>query len=150
MAGGRWRNCVCGLQVNRLVGGLGLFVHQAPCITSVLKKNGMEACNPAKTTGECGEVDPEEGKQGNEKGEADPRLVREAQRMTGELIWLVTRTRVDIANTVHRAATFTLREPQKCIDICKRLLRYLKGNCEVGIWHKSKPVVNKDREKFVD
>ena len=138
-----------GLQVKRLAEGRGLFVHQAPYITSILKKNGLESGNPSKTSGECGEVDSKEVQQEIEKVEADPKLIREAQRMTGELIWLVTRTRPDIAYTVHRAATFTLREPQKCIDICKRLLRYLKGTNDTGIWYKSKAAVNKDRKDIV-
>ena len=63
----------------------------------------------------------------------DLEMVRAAQKAVGELIWLVTRTRPDIAYTVHGAATFTLGQPERTVEICKRLLRYLAGTADMGL-----------------
>ena len=101
------------------------MVHQENYVKSVLEKNGMQDANPSKTTGECGETpeetakkvkDREKKKRKNnkeiaheeeQKREVNKETTREAQKAVGELIWLVTRSRLDIAYTVHRAATFT-------------------------------------------
>ena len=108
---------------------------------SVLEKNGMKNASASKATGDCGETPDETAKKVKDrekktkggraedieedielreeaKKEVDKGMVRAAQKAVGELTWLVTRTRPDIAYTVHRAATFTLGQ-----QICKRLLR---------------------------
>ena len=139
-----------GVQIRRLSNGLGLFLHQTSYVKSVLKRNDMENCNPAKTTGECAEeekIKKEEKDSSKEQVREDPnvKLVREAQRMVGELIWLVTRTRVDLAYTVHRAATMMLKEPERAIVMIKRLLRFIQGSQDHGLWYKSKRQVEEEK-----
>jgi len=75
--------------------------------------------------------------QEEKKQEVDLEMVRALQKAVGELIWLVTRTRLDIAYTVHRAATFTLGQPEKTVEICERLPRYLAGTADLGLWMQS-------------
>ena len=126
-----------GLQIARLKESGGFLVHQENYVKSVLEKNGMKYANAIKTTGDCGETPAEtekkvkdrekkakgksenskEAAQQEPKKEVDLELVRAAQQAVGELIWLVTRTRLDIAYTVHRAATFTLGQPEKTVEI---------------------------------
>jgi histone deacetylase 1/2 len=64
--------------------------------------------------------------------------------MVGELIWLVTRTRVDLAFTVHRAAALILKDPERFTTIIKRLLRFLQGSQDHGLSCKSKNQVRKE------
>jgi hypothetical protein len=111
-----------GLQIARLKDSGGFLVHQENYVKSVLEKNGMKHANASKTTVDCEETQAEtetkvkdreknaKGKAENnkevaqqeQKREVDLEMVRAAQKAVGELIWLVTRTKLDIAYTAHR------------------------------------------------
>ena len=51
--------------------------------------------------------------------------VAEAQRLTGEVMWLAHKTRPDVAFTSSLMASITLRAPSRCIAIGHKVLRYL-------------------------
>ena len=53
--------------------------------------------------------------------------VAEAQRLTGEVMWLAHKTRPDVAFTSSLMASITLRAPSRCIAIGHKVLRYLQA-----------------------
>ena len=66
------------------------------------------------------EKDPEESE------EVDLQRVREAQGWIGELTWLCTRTRVDIAWAVNKAAQLSAKRPLRATRVCQFIIRYLR------------------------
>ena len=58
--------------------------------------------------------------------EVDLQRVREAQGFIGELTWLCTRTRVDIAWAVNKAAQLSAKRPQRAIRVCHFIIRYVR------------------------
>jgi hypothetical protein len=63
----------------------------------------------------------------------DPVLLRQAQKAAGELLWLATRTRVDLAYTMHRLCSVVSSNPARAVRMQKRVLRYLKMTSDVGV-----------------
>ncbi|CAJ1403533.1 unnamed protein product, partial [Effrenium voratum] len=59
--------------------------------------------------------------------------VREAQVALGELLWVSTRTRPDVAFAVGQASRMVARNPKQALQAAKQILGYLKGTDEVGI-----------------
>ena len=64
---------------------------------------------------------------------AQPSHVREAQRLVGELLWLVTRTRPDLAFTTSRMAQMVLRCPRAVVKLADQVWRYLKTTRMEGL-----------------
>ena len=60
-------------------------------------------------------------------------LVKQAQRLSGGLLWLSRRTRPDIAFGGSQLSAVATRQPKTAIQYGKRLLRYLRGTTKVGI-----------------
>ena len=58
----------------------------------------------------------------------NPEDVRNAQMLTGALLWVSTRTRPDIAFGVSAMSRLTMRNPVKAVEIGYTLLKYLRGN----------------------
>ena len=63
--------------------------------------------------------------------------VREAQVALGELLWVSTRTRPDVAFAVGQASRMVARNPKQALRAAKQILGYLKGTDEVGIIYKN-------------
>ena len=59
--------------------------------------------------------------------------VREAQRIVGELLWLVTRTRPDVAYITSRLAQMVLKSPRMVVKLSDQVWRYLKATREEGL-----------------
>uniref|UniRef100_A0A0C9QD48 POLX_0 protein n=1 Tax=Fopius arisanus TaxID=64838 RepID=A0A0C9QD48_9HYME len=104
-------------------------------IRNLLAHFGMKDCRPVSTPAVLGNklIEPVE-----EKSTDWP--YREA---IGALIYLVTASRPDIANTVSRLAQFTNNPSKEHWISVKRVFRYLAGTINLGIvYHKSsKPIV---------
>jgi len=62
-----------------------------------------------------------------------PMEVREAQRVVGELIWLVTRCRPDIMYATSLMSTLTTRKPLKVMRMAYQVWCYLAGTLEEGL-----------------
>ena len=75
---------------------------------------------------ELPEITNEDGDQGT-KGvtEVDNAVLRHAQRIAGECLWLSQRTRVDIAFTTSVLCSTVASNPHRAVAIGERLLRYL-------------------------
>ena len=62
-----------------------------------------------------------------------PGEVKEAQRVVGELIWLVTRCRPDIMYVTALMAALTTRRPLKVLRMAYQVWGYLAGNLKEGL-----------------
>ena len=92
----------------------------------------MRDCNPLKVILDQVECMSEEEEKNlmkaKENGEeVDPATIKAAQKATGELLWLATRTRVDLCYTIHRMCCMTLSNP--------RVLRMQKKGVAIFGWN---------------
>ena len=121
------------------VPGQGLFMHQTPYTKALLEKHGMTDCNPTKIILDQSECE-EEGVPDN-----SPEVTKKAQVIVGGLNWLATRTRPDIAYSTQRAASMIMSDPARTVRMGKRILRYLKGTAEEGLFFPESKAVNSTR-----
>ena len=59
--------------------------------------------------------------------------VREAQRVVGELVWLVTRSRPDIMYALSRMAALSTKKPKKVLVLARQIWRYLAATVKDGL-----------------
>ena len=83
---------------------------------------------PATRDGDDSSEEEEETK----KGEAAAQ-VKEAQRIVGELIWLVTRCRPELMHVVSKMASLTTRQPLKVKKMALGVWQYLAGTITDGL-----------------
>ena len=76
------------------------------------------------------DLDEEEG---DEQGEPDPAQVKQAQRIAGELLWLVTRTRPDIGYATAHVCGAALKSPTAALRLGKMVMRYLAATPTWGL-----------------
>ena len=62
--------------------------------------------------------------------------VRLAQKATGELMWLGTKTRPDLMFTLARMSQSTLRSPKEVVTVGAQARKYLRKTLEEGLWMK--------------
>eukprot|EP00253_Pinus_taeda_P034766 PITA_34766 len=105
----------------------GIFICQAEYIKEMLKKFKMEDCKPVLTlmvTGCKLSID-------DASKDVDHRLYR---YMIGSIIY-VTASRPDVMNAVGQVARFQAAPKESHIIVVKRILSYLKGTTEYGLWY---------------
>eukprot|EP00439_Symbiodinium_sp_Y106_P021951 s8421_g2.t1 len=68
-----------------------------------------------------------------EEKEYQARVLRDAQRITGELLWISQRTRVDICYSVGLMSSWATRSPSFVIKIGLRVLAYLAGTRDMRL-----------------
>ena len=114
----------CGLEIRDLGDGQGLHLSQESYIHEVLARYNLEQ------TSLC-------IRQPEEPGEEKPELplVRRAQKITGELLWLSGRSRPDIAVAVSRMSQQALRNPTWTYNLGLEVLRYLGSTKDVGLFY---------------
>ena len=59
--------------------------------------------------------------------------VRRAQGLVGALTWVATKSRIDLAYGVNKAAQLTARFPRKAIAVCEHMVRYLRTTQGFGL-----------------
>ena len=64
---------------------------------------------------------------------ADPGMIREAQQVTGEALWLTQRTRPDLAFTTSIMAALSTRCPQQAVTVGSKVLGYLRRTINYGM-----------------
>ena len=64
---------------------------------------------------------------------SDPERVREAQQITGEVLWVSQRTRPDLAFATSVMAALCSRAPSQAVAIGNKVLRFLQRTAEVGL-----------------
>ncbi|KAK0589362.1 hypothetical protein LWI29_013222 [Acer saccharum] len=102
----------------------GIFISQSIYAKEILKRFGMEKCNPVTTPVETGlEL------RKNERGDVDPTYFKS---LVGSLRYL-TCTRSDILYGVGLVSRYMETPDQSHLNAAKRILRYIKGTINDGI-----------------
>ncbi|GJV60935.1 retrotransposon protein, putative, ty1-copia subclass [Tanacetum coccineum] len=112
-----------GLQVNK--SPRGIFINQSNYVLDILKKYGMETCDPIGTPMEI-----------KDKLELDQNgtLVdaRKYRSMIGILMYL-TSSRTDIVHVTCLCARYQAKPTEKHLKEVKRIFRYLRGTVNMGL-----------------
>ncbi|XP_075521538.1 uncharacterized protein LOC142554748 [Primulina tabacum] len=118
-------NYFLGLQVKQSENGI--FINQAKYTRDMLKKFGMENCSQATTPMSSSiKLDKYEG-----RIFVDTKMYR---GLIGSLLYL-TASRLDIMFAVCLCARFQAKPMQSHFIASKRILKYLKGATNVGLWY---------------
>ena len=110
-----------------------IAISQTKYIESILKKEGLERCNPVGMP-----LDPNSPLEPNPEGNVGSRSNSFA-RLLGELQFIANATRPDIAYAVNRLASYTANPSLQHVGALKRILRYLAGTKTYGIVYKALP-----------
>ena len=68
-----------------------------------------------------------------EESDVTPELIKAAQKATGEMLWLVTRTRIDLMFAVSKMGSCVTRSPRKVLQIYEQIKGYLKKTIHHGL-----------------
>ncbi|GKC78695.1 retrovirus-related pol polyprotein from transposon TNT 1-94 [Tanacetum coccineum] len=114
-----------GLQVNQ--SPCGIFINQSNYVHEILKKYGMESCDPVGTPMDI------KDKLDLDKNET---LVDATKyhSMIGALMYL-TSSRPDIAHATCLCARYQAKPTEKHLKEVKRIFRYLWGTTNLGLWY---------------
>ncbi|GJV67571.1 retrovirus-related pol polyprotein from transposon TNT 1-94 [Tanacetum coccineum] len=114
-----------GLQVNQ--SPRGIFINQSIYVLEILKKYGMESCDPVGTPMEI-----------KDKLDLDQHgsLVdaTKYRSMIGALMYL-TSSRPDIVHATCLCARYQAKPTEKHLKEVKRIFRYLRGTVNMGLWY---------------
>ena len=116
-----------GIEIIRSDDGT-IILTQNKYTSQLLQRLKVESTRAIGTTGENSwMVDPPD------VSRLEPASLKDCQEALGGLLWLCTRTRMDIAFAVSKAASKASECPRTAWYMIKRILRYLNTNKELGI-----------------
>nr|GEX00139.1 putative ribonuclease H-like domain-containing protein [Tanacetum cinerariifolium] len=105
----------------------GIFINQSKYVLEILKKYGMESCDPVGTPMEI-----------KDKLDLDQNgtLVdaTKYRSMIGALMYL-TSSRPDIVHSTCLCARYQAKPTEKYLKEVKRVFRYLRGTVNTGLWY---------------
>ena len=112
----------CGFEIKKIPGGLQ--VGQEGFATEMLKRRQVTGMAkfplPAISDGE-------------DESPIDPEAVKRAQGIVGELNWLTTRSRPDLAYSVGLAARLIHRRPHYVLELCDHMMRYVNSTKDLAL-----------------
>ncbi|CAE7184982.1 TY5A, partial [Symbiodinium microadriaticum] len=111
----------------RLMGN-GIHVSQAGYIRDLLRQHGV----PKKPGTRAREWLQDEDSHMEVKP-AEEAVIRLAQKATGEILWLSTKSRPELSHPVACMASRATRNPAKVLEIAKRVMNYLSKTVEYGL-----------------
>nr|GEV55491.1 hypothetical protein [Tanacetum cinerariifolium] len=114
-----------GLQVNQ--SPYGIFINQSKYVLKILKKYGMESCDPVGTPMEI--KDKLDLDQNGTQVDAT-----KYQSMIGALMYLKS-SRPDIVHATYLCARYQVKPTQKHLEEVKRIFCYLQGTVNTGLWY---------------
>ncbi|GJY89719.1 retrovirus-related pol polyprotein from transposon TNT 1-94, partial [Tanacetum coccineum] len=114
-----------GLQVNQ--SPCGIFINQSNYVLKILKKYGMESCDPVGTPMEIKDkLDLDQN--------GSPVDATKYRSMIGALMYL-TSSRPDIVHATCLCARYQAKPTEKHLKEVKRIFRYLWGTVNMGLWY---------------
>nr|GEV36179.1 hypothetical protein [Tanacetum cinerariifolium] len=114
-----------GLQVNQ--SPCGIFINQSNYVLEILKKYGMESCDPVDTPMKIKDkLDLDEN--------GTPVDATKYRSMIGALMYL-TSSRPDIVHATCLCARYQDKPTEKHLKEVKRIFRYLRGTVNTGLWY---------------
>nr|GEX18446.1 uncharacterized mitochondrial protein AtMg00810-like [Tanacetum cinerariifolium] len=102
-----------GLQVNQ--SPCSIFINQSKYVSEILKKYGIESCDPVDQNG-------------------TPVDATKYRSMIGALMYL-TSSRPDIIHATCLCARYQAKPTEKHLKEVKRIFRYLQGTVNMGLWY---------------
>ena len=103
---------------------------QEKFINDLLETWGLTGCKSVSTPGVKSSVDLEE--LFLPKDQIDPKEEHQAQKLAGSLIWISTRTRLELTNAQSRISSLQTKNPVRASEEGKRALRHLSvRRCEL-------------------
>ncbi|GJT56427.1 retrovirus-related pol polyprotein from transposon TNT 1-94 [Tanacetum coccineum] len=114
-----------GLPVNQ--SPHGIFINQSNYVLDILKKYGMESCDPVGTPMEIKDkLDLDQN--------GSPVHATKYHSMIGALMYL-TSSRPDIVHATCFCARYQAKPTEKHLKEVKRIFRYLRGSVNMGLWY---------------
>ena len=113
----------CGLEIQALEGG-GYRVSQRSYLQELFTRYEIQSSAAVPLSQWC---DPEE------EHDAKLETIREAQALTGALLWASSKSRPDIAFAVSKLGQFAVKAPSVVIQKGYQVLRYLYGTADLWI-----------------
>jgi hypothetical protein len=116
-----------GLQIDIQTQAKTLRIHQSGYIAKLLERFGLADCNSRRLPFDSGVILADDPEPFIETG-----LIRLYQQITGCLIYLSNRTRLDISWQVVQLARFMSKPGETHLRASKEILRYLSGTRTIG------------------
>ncbi|GJW91272.1 retrovirus-related pol polyprotein from transposon TNT 1-94 [Tanacetum coccineum] len=105
----------------------GIFINQSNYVLEILKKYGMETCDPVGTPMEIKDkLDLDQN--------GSPVDATKYRSMIGALMYL-TSSRPDIVHATCLCARYQAKPTEKHLKEVKRIFRYLRGTVNTGLWY---------------
>ena len=126
-----------GMEVRskRVQGKIRYHVSQAGYIADLLRSYPQEATKPTMipATKEllCDEEEEDHGSE--DQGEQDEHFVKSAQKIAGELLWLMSRTRPDVGFATVHVCMNAVKRPKVALELGKYVVRYLAATQSLGL-----------------
>ncbi|CAE7716488.1 RE2, partial [Symbiodinium microadriaticum] len=113
--------------------GEGIHMSQAGYVRDLLRQHGVEEQPGKPLTVPCSREWLQDEDTEDEGAEPEEATVRMAQKVTGEALWLSTRSRPELAHSVACMASKALRKPLRALEISKRVMQYLSKTADYGL-----------------
>ncbi|GJS46215.1 retrovirus-related pol polyprotein from transposon TNT 1-94 [Tanacetum coccineum] len=105
----------------------GIFINQSKYVLEILKKYGMETCDPVGTPMEIKDkLDLDQN--------GSPVDATKYRSMIGALMY-ITSSRPDIVHATCLCARYQAKPTEKHLKEVKRIFRYLRGTVNMGLWY---------------
>ena len=118
----------CGYELQKRKEGHVFWLGQTGYLDDLLKKRGVVE----KETTPCPRVEEAE-----DELSPNPAMIKEAQMLVGETMWLSCRTRPDIAYTTGLISRLLHRRPSSAVAIARHLLKYLFATRDLRLEYKT-------------
>ena len=87
---------------------------------------GTERAPAIKMSGSCEPLGDDEKR----------RLIKRAQTLTGQLLWVANRTRQDVSSAVSMALQRIVHDPAEAVACAEQIIKYLRGTPGIGLHYK--------------
>eukprot|EP00439_Symbiodinium_sp_Y106_P034487 s2505_g4.t1 len=119
----------------RQQGKIRYHVSQAGYIADLLRSYPQEATKltmiPATKEFLCDEEEEDHGSE--DQGEQDEHFVKSAQKIVGELLWLMSRTRPDVGFATVHVCMNAVKRTKVALELGKYVVRYLAATQSLGL-----------------
>ena len=121
----------CGLDIEKDAHGDGYRIHQESYVRSVLAKHEVNGVSMLPRV----EVPEEEG-------EPSLEMVRRAQAVTGEVLWVASHTRPELSYASAIMSQFAVKRPAGVVKIGDEVMKYLASNPALGLYYGSEEEIS--------
>ena len=113
--------------------GQGVHLSQSGYVRDLLRQHGMEEDSQGGLTVPCNREWLQDAESDEDIPTPEESTIRLAQKATGEVLWLSTRSRPELAHAVGCMASHALKRPLRSLEISKRVMKFLARTVEYAI-----------------